>query len=187
MGQPARTVPIGWVVPAATFTAACCPAEEHWFDLKEAPVVGDVYPDASPEDRYFRGSSALKVDCLTAEGFLEARQVSHRAVTCAAVRCGGPPTPAEAAGTAQVLVPTDKLKALAKNDRGSSWDVAVGEDQLGPVLAEERQSWSKVSATFQLVEDLTPLGLCVLEERSRAPGPNRKSTYLFERSGGAWR
>lgn len=185
-GPTARTVPMGLIVPATTAQAACCPNDPRWFDLATPPTTGDVYPDAQPGDRYFRGGSALKPDCMVEAGLLVAAEVRHGTVTCAEVSCTPGASTAFTIGTATVQVPTPALKALIETDKTTSVELAVGRDRLGPILTRERLSWSELSITFALLEDPTDLTPCVLEDHSRAPGPNRKVTYPFKRTAGKW-
>ena len=191
LGDQSRTVKLGMVVPQPTPAACCCPGEQPWYALAEDPEVCDVYPEAGEGDRYFRGTSYLETDCLIQRGFIEARQVPRRTVSCDAVACGeGDAADAFSLGgseaPAEVYAPTDQLRALLKQDDGTTWEVRVGQDRLGDLLERERTDLSTVSATFELLEDTTELDKCVIERRSRPPARNRKVTYKITRSEAGW-
>lgn len=189
LGNPPRTVPIGVIAPDTQAERCCCPDQGRWFEMKDQPESCDVYPDATEADRYFRGTTHLDVDCLVKEGYLAPAEVARRTVRCADVRCdgGSGSAPLGEAPKAEVLVPTAGLKALLDSEDGVTWNLRLGKDRLGEVLERDRRGLSELSVTFALVEDETPLNLCVIERRSRPPPKNRKASYVFERNGLDWR
>ena len=190
LGDPGRTVTVGYIVPERSARACCCPGGDRWYDLKSRPESCEVYPDAADTDIYYRGSSYLDPACLTAKGFLEARTVRRELVSCAAVVCEGDPTggapPPE--DQVQVFTPTPALEALRRSGgKPDSVDYFVGHDALGAVLSKERKGLSAIQMQFQLKEDPTALDACVVEGRSRRPSNNRKQDFEFRREDGVWR
>lgn len=190
LGDPGRTVTVGYIAPERSARACCCPTGERWYDLESHPETCEIYPDAAEGELYYRGSSYLDPGCLTRNGFLEARTVRREIVRCANVACetdpvGGDPPPEE---QVQVFTPTPTLEALRKEGgTPQSVDYFVGHDALGAVLSKERKGLSAIQMQFQLKEDPTALDACVVEGRSRRPSNNRKQDFQFRREDGAWR
>ena len=195
-GWQGRTVTVGYVVPAPTAADCCCPSDHAWYSFNSPPTTCEVYEGATETDRYFRGSTMVDADCLAERGFLTQKSVLRRTVSCADVACPGQPAPPDDGTVAltpspepvTVFVPTPALDGLAKpGGKPTSVDYIVGTDHMGELFAYERTGLNSAQVTFKLKEETTPLVACVLENRSRAPGPNRKVDLEFVREGGAWR
>lgn len=197
VGVQGRAVALRFQAPPTDPVVCCCAGDRPWYALHEPPPVCDVYEGLGVEDRIFVGSTFAETDCLLESGLLEARTARRKAVSCSTVRC--PDAPVVASDTVRsdtvslgggtgpeevtVQVATPALTALAAGD-GSYY---AGLDRSVHVLKREWDGLSAQRVTLERREDLTALGRCVPEERSRRPGPNRKLELRVERDGTAWK